>query len=115
MARSTPGGRSQLVVATPRDCKVSIGPRGDDRMLPANPMLSDGESDTAPIMAPGDLVGAASAERRLEQWFGIAAAALLHLTILLWLTLDWRLSIPPPEPEAVSVRLVQPPEPEPTP
>jgi periplasmic protein TonB len=74
-------------------------------------MISNGESNTAPIMSPGDAVGATSGERRLEPWLGFAAAALLHLAILLWLTLDWRLSIAPREPEAVSVRLVpSPPE-----
>jgi periplasmic protein TonB len=74
----------------------------------------DGESGAPPILSPGDAVDAASAERRLEQWLGIAAAALLHLAIILWLVVEWDLSIGPPEPEAVPVRLVMaPPEPEP--
>ena len=67
-------------------------------------------------MPPGDAVGAASVERRLEPWLGIVAAALLHLAIILWLALDWRVSIPPPEPKAVPVQLVlAPPAPEPAP
>jgi TonB family protein len=81
---------------------------------------SDGENGAPPIILPGDAVGAehgaASTERRLEEWLGVAAAALLHLAIILWLVLDWRLAIAPPEPEAVPVRLVlAPPEPAPPP
>jgi TonB family protein len=79
-------------------------------------LSSDAEVSAPSILPPGEGVGAASVERRLEPWIGIAAAALLHLALILWLTLDWRLSISPPEPKAVPVRLVlAPPEPEPAP
>src|SRR5580658_605368 len=84
------------------------------------PVSSDGENGAPPVMLPGDVVGAApgagSAERRIDEWLGIAAAALLHLAIILWLVVDWHLSIPPPQPEAVPVQLVMvPPAPEPAP
>jgi protein TonB len=84
------------------------------------PVSSDGEDDAPPIMLPSDFVGAehaaASAEHRLEEWLGMAVAALLHAAILVWLMLDWRLAIAPSEPAAVPVQLVMvPPEPAPAP
>src|SRR5580698_9357026 len=84
------------------------------------PVSGDGENGAPPVMLPGDVVGAppgaGSAERRIDEWLGIAAAALLHLAVILWLVVDWNLSIPPPQPEAVPVQLVMvPPEPAPPP
>jgi periplasmic protein TonB len=84
------------------------------------PTSRDGEDAALPVVLPAELVGGApgagSADRRREEWLGSAAAALLHVAILLWLILDWHFKIPPAPPEAMAVRLVMvPPAPEPVP
>jgi protein TonB len=81
---------------------------------------SDGESRAPPVILPLDLVaahgGTSADRRRLEDWLAVAAAALLHGLIILWLLFDWRIAFAPPEPEAIPVRLVvAPPVPEPAP
>src|SRR5215469_14526815 len=84
------------------------------------PMSRDGEDGAPPVVLPDELVGARprarSGPRSREEWLGSAAAALLHAAIILWLVLDWHITLPPAAPEALPIRIVMmPPAPAPVP
>jgi protein TonB len=77
----------------------------------------EGDGIAPPIMVPPDLrpdEGPSGADRRgrLRRW-SIAAAALLHAAVLVWLLWDWRRAPPEPPPPVLAVTLVPPPAPAP--
>jgi periplasmic protein TonB len=77
--------------------------------------------DSPPILLPVDLPTRDLDRRKKDrwtwqEWLAVAAAALLHAAVILWLFIDWPAAEPAQEPEAVPVKIVfAPPPPPPAP
>jgi TonB family protein len=80
--------------------------------------VNEGETGGSPIsLSVAPLIPSVEPgnKRQALPWLAIAAAALLHGTVLLWLIIDWSHPVVPPPPDVVPVKIVFAPPPPPPP